>query len=121
MNIREGITSNYQTITVTKLSPHIGAEIGNIDLTKPLSELQVTELHQAFADHLVIFFRDQKISFDDQIRLAEHFGELGRHVGVSTISKPTEHPQVRRDAWLRDAELALDDGGEGAGCAVLVG
>ena len=29
----------------------------------------------------VIFFRDQKISFEDQIRLAGYFGPLGRHVG----------------------------------------
>jgi taurine dioxygenase len=88
--------NEFISITVTRLSPHIGAEIGNIDLTKPLSELQVKELHDAFTRHLVIFFRNQQISFDDQIRLAEYFGPLGRHVGVSTISKPTDHPLVRR-------------------------
>jgi taurine dioxygenase len=87
---------DLKSITVEKVSPHIGAEIGNIDLTRPLTELQVKELHQAFADHLVLFFRDQKISFEDQVRLAEHFGPLGKHVGVTTISKPTEHPAVRR-------------------------
>ena len=96
MNIREGITEAYQTITVKKISPHIGAEIGNIDVTRPLSELQVKELHDAFHRHLVIFFRDQKISHEDQIRLAGYFGPLGRHVGVSTISKPTDNPLVRR-------------------------
>ncbi len=96
MNIREGSLARYETITVTPVSPHIGAEIGDIDLTKPLSAQQVKELHEAFTRHLVIFFRDQKISFDDQIRLAEHFGPLGKHVGVSTISKPTDHPLVRR-------------------------
>lgn len=86
----------YETITVTPSTPHIGAEIGNIDLTRPLSNRQVEELHQAFARHLVIFFRDQKISFDDQIRVASYFGPLGQHVGVSTISKKTEHPLVRK-------------------------
>ncbi len=84
------------SITVTPLSPHIGAEIGNIDLTRPLSDQQQKELHDAFIKHLVVFFRDQKITFDDQIRLAGYFGPLGKHVGVSTISKPTEHPLVRR-------------------------
>ena len=88
--------NDLKSITVRKVSPHIGAEIGNIDLTKPLSELQVKELHEAFHEHLVLFFRDQQISHDDQIRFAGHFGPLGRHVGVSTISKPTDNPLVRR-------------------------
>jgi taurine dioxygenase len=87
---------SYQAITVAPASPHIGAEIGNIDLTKPLSNQEVSELHQAFTQHLVIFFRDQCISFDDQIRLAGYFGKLGRHVGVTTISKTTDNPFVRK-------------------------
>jgi len=88
--------NRYETISVTPVSPHIGAEIGDIDLTKPLPDRQVKELHEAFIQYLVIFFRDQKISFEDQTRVASYFGPLGKHVGVSTISKPTEHPLVRR-------------------------
>lgn len=86
----------YRTISVTRSSPHIGAEIGNIDLTKPLSEEQVRELRAALTQFLVLFFRDQQISFDDQIRLARHFGPLGAHVGKSTISKETDNPLVRK-------------------------
>ena len=86
----------YQSISVTPASPHIGAEIGRIDLTQPLSELQQAEIKDAFVRHQVLFFRDQKISFDDQIRFASLFGPLGRHVGAQTISKPTDHPLVRR-------------------------
>lgn len=96
MNIREGSLPRYETITVTPMSPHIGAEIGNIDLTKPLPDPQVRELHEAFHRHLVLFFRDQKIGFEDQIRTAGYFGPLGRHVGKSTISKPTDNELVRR-------------------------
>ena len=87
---------SYEAITVQPVSPHIGAEIGNIDLTKPLPNNQVEELHRAFVQYQVIFFRDQKISFDDQIRLGRYFGPLGSHVGKSTISKTTENPYVRK-------------------------
>ena len=87
---------SYDTITTTPASPHIGAEIGGIDLTKPLSNKQVQELHDAFARYQVIFFRDQKISFEDQIRLAGYFGPLGKHVGASTISKKTDNDLVRK-------------------------
>jgi taurine dioxygenase len=87
---------NYETLTVTPSSPHIGAEIGDIDLTRPLANRQVAELHRAFAQYQVLFFRDQKISFDDQIRFARYFGPLGQHVGKSTISKTTDNPLVRK-------------------------
>jgi len=30
---------DYETITATPTSPHIGAEIGRIDLTRPLSKI----------------------------------------------------------------------------------
>jgi len=87
---------DYETISVTKLTPHIGAEIGDIDLTKPLSNRQVTELHKAFAENLVIFFRDQKITHENQKALARTFGELHVHVGPSTESKPLEgQPEIR--------------------------
>jgi alpha-ketoglutarate-dependent taurine dioxygenase len=93
---RHGAIMTYEAISVTPCSPHVGAEIGDIDLTRPLSNQQVAELHQAFTEHLVIFFRDQRISFEDQIRVAGYFGPLGRHVGVNTISKTTENPFVRK-------------------------
>jgi hypothetical protein len=86
----------YQSITVTPASPHIGAEVGQIDLTRPLTPQQEAEVKDAFVRYQVLFFRDQKISFDDHVRFASLFGPLGKHVGAQTISKPTDHPLVRR-------------------------
>ncbi|HXF35282.1 MAG TPA: TauD/TfdA family dioxygenase [Candidatus Acidoferrales bacterium] len=86
----------YDAISVTPASPHIGAEIGNIDLTQPLSPDQLEQLRAAFTQYQVLFFREQQISFDDQVRLAGYFGPLGKHVGKSTISKTTDNPLVRK-------------------------
>ena len=91
-----GTDADYHAITVTPYSPTLGAEIGNIDLTRPLSEIQVAELRRALIDHLVLFFRDQKISFDDHTRLAEYFGTIGQHVGRNPTSQATDDPRVRR-------------------------
>ena len=52
----------YETITVDKVTPIIGAEIGGIDLSQPLSNRQHDELHRALAENLVIFFRDQNLT-----------------------------------------------------------
>ena len=94
----DGIGSNitYKTISVTPASPTVGAEIGNIDLTKPLTELALAEVKRAFTEHCVLFFRDQKISFEDHVRLAEYFGPIGSHVGKKTNSATTEDPRVRK-------------------------
>ncbi|HEX2547703.1 MAG TPA: TauD/TfdA family dioxygenase [Ramlibacter sp.] len=86
----------YRSIVATPASPHIGAEIGGVDLTKPLPSEQVAEIKDAFTRYQVIFFRDQRITHDDQIRFASLFGPLGKHVGANTISKPTENPLVRK-------------------------
>ena len=86
----------YRTMTVTPTSPHVGAEIGDIDLTRPLDAETLAELRHAFTEHLVLFFRDQEIGFDDHARLAEYFGTIGRHVGVRTHSRPSDDDRVRR-------------------------
>src|SRR4051812_48282280 len=86
----------YRAISVTPISPHVGAEIGDVDLTKPLSQEQVAELHKALTEHLVIFFREQAISHDDHVRLGCYFGKLGKHVGANTISKKTGNPYINQ-------------------------
>jgi alpha-ketoglutarate-dependent taurine dioxygenase len=64
-------------IQVTPLSPACGAEISGIDLGEPLSERQVRAIKDAWGKHLVLVFRGQKLSQDDQLRFASYFGELG--------------------------------------------
>lgn len=73
----------YETIRVTPLTATIGAEIGDIDLTQPLSDQQVAELKRAMAEWLVIFFRDQPISHADHQRFAAYFAKA--HVAPSTV------------------------------------
>ena len=86
------------TVTVTPLSPHVGAEIGNVDLTRPLTGEQVNDIKNALAGHGVIFFREQPIDLEMHRRFAMYFGELHIHVGgEGTASKPDEkYPEARR-------------------------
>lgn len=100
----------YEAITLTKVSPHVGAEISNIDLTRPLSNRQVEELNWAVSENCVLFFRDQKISFDDHLRFARYFGELHLHVGPLTASKPTaENPAIRRQHFDKNSNKVSGD------------
>ncbi len=64
-------------IQVTPLSPACGAEISGIDLTKDLTEAQVTAIRKAWDQHIVLVFRGQTLSQEQQLRFGAHFGELG--------------------------------------------
>src|SRR6266849_7609563 len=75
----EGIRMPYQTIEVKKLTPHIGAEIGGVDLSRPLGNQQFQEVHDALMENLVVFFRDQKLTHDQHKAFRRLFGELAIH------------------------------------------
>jgi taurine dioxygenase len=90
------VEAPYRAITVKAYNPHIGAEIGGVDLTRPLPPDVLTELRRALVEHLVVFFRDQRIGFEDHARLAEYFGTIGQHVGRKTNSQATDDTRVRK-------------------------
>ena len=47
------------SLTLTPLTPTIGAEVGGIDLSQPATPSQVSAIRQALLDHGVVFFRGQ--------------------------------------------------------------
>ena len=66
------------TLTVKPLSPALGAEIAGIDLREDMSDATFAEILDVWHQHLVILFRGQSLSEDDQIRFAQRFGTLQR-------------------------------------------
>jgi taurine dioxygenase len=82
---------NDATVQVTPTTPRIGAEVSGIDLTAPLSNQQVEDLHAALAEHQVLFFRKQKLNLDQQKTLGRHFGDL--HIHPNTPG-PDGHPEI---------------------------
>jgi taurine dioxygenase len=59
-----------------QITPTIGAEISNIDLSQDLSEEKLDQIYQDLIDYKVIFFRNQEISPKNHIALAKSFGEI---------------------------------------------
>ena len=90
------VGADYQALELTPYNPSLGATVGNIDLTRPLTDKELAELKRAFTEYQVLFFRDQQISHDDHARLAEHFGTIGQHVGKKTNSQESDDPRVRK-------------------------
>ncbi len=106
---REG--APYETITIDKLTPVIGAEIGGIDLDQPLSNRQFDEIHRALAENLVVFFRDQTFSPEQHLAFGRRFGDLHVHPaaphveGIPELMKiyaDKDTPRANGEGWHTD-------------------
>jgi taurine dioxygenase len=64
-------------IKVTPLSPACGAEIEGVDLAEELSDETIAAIKAAWAENLVLVFRGQTLTQEQQLRFAARFGELG--------------------------------------------
>src|SRR5436305_15014611 len=82
---------SYESISVAPVTPRIGANVEGITLSKPLSNRQVDELHQALAEHQVLFFRNQPLDVEAHKRFGRYFGEL--HIHPNTPG-PEGHPEI---------------------------
>lgn len=65
---------------INPLSDALGAEIIGLDLSDSIDEETFAMVHQAHLDFLVLVFRDQKITPDQQIAFSRRFGDLSIHV-----------------------------------------
>ena len=70
--------SGAARLDVVPLTKHIGAEIRGIDLREKPDEETVRAIYQAWLDHLVLIFPEQKLSQEDLIRATGFFGEPGK-------------------------------------------
>jgi taurine dioxygenase len=80
-------------IETRKLTPAIGAEISGLDLARPLSNSEVSALHDALMAHQVIFFRDQHLSVEQHKAFGRLFGELLVHPAAR--AEVEDHPEIR--------------------------
>ena len=87
------------TITVTPLTPNIGAEISGVDCRKPLDGAAIERIHRAWLDHVVIVFRGQELGQEDLLRFTGHFGTVGE------LSRPTEYRTSGHDSALPNIML----------------
>src|SRR6266567_8698908 len=86
---------------VTPLSSACGAEIIGVDLTKPLTASTVQAIKHAWDKHLVLVFRGQHITQEQQLAFAAYFGELGSR------KKAPETLRNRAEGIFQDNEKVL--------------
>ena len=91
-------------VTVTPLSEVCGAAITGVDLRRPLAPEDVSTIHHAWLDHLVIVFPDQDLTPQDQKRACGYFGEIGPY----NRPKSRQHPGHASDEIMLVSNIRED-------------
>jgi hypothetical protein len=81
-----------QAIRIEKLTPHVGAEVRGVDLAQPLDARTFQQVHDALIDNGVIFFRDQRLTPEQQKAFGRRFGELHTHPAAPSLLPG--HPEI---------------------------
>ncbi len=75
-----------------------GARIRGVDLTKPLSPIEVADIRAAWLEHHVVIFPDQVIDDDDLERFTLSFGPFGVDTFFGPIEGREHIAAINRDA-----------------------
>ena len=75
-------------MTVVPVTPSFAAEIGDVDLSKPIEAAAVAAIKDAFTTYAVLIFPDQHLSQDQHLDFAKHFGPLETTIGVYRKDTP---------------------------------
>ena len=87
----------YTHIRVMPLSAHLGAEIGGVDLTAPVSDQAMTEIRHAFGEYGVVFFRDQPLTPEQHLAFAERFAPIDINRFFATVPGYPMIAEVRKE------------------------
>jgi taurine dioxygenase len=98
------IENMYETISVKKFAPNLGAEVTGVDLSDGITDTQFQEILAAFHSHQVLFFKDQKeISPQMQVKFGRRFGDLHTHPAAPTMEG---NPEVFEIHATKDSKIA---------------
>src|SRR5438477_6564009 len=87
---QEANAMRTNTVEVQPIAGALGAEIHGVDVTD-MSDDEFADVHRAFLDHCVIFFRDQSMNPAQQVELARRFGDIHYHPFIQGLD---EQPEV---------------------------
>jgi alpha-ketoglutarate-dependent sulfate ester dioxygenase len=86
-------TQQALTVSVRPVAGHIGADITDIDISRPLTPRQVTAVSDALHRYKVIFFRGQRLDHASQIAFGRQFGEL-TYAHPHDEAPPESYPEI---------------------------
>lgn len=107
--------TRFQGVAYT---PNIGLEIHGLDLSAPIDPQTAAELRLALAHHDVLFFRNQTLAPEQQVRVAKVFGNPSRektyfplstdHELVELVETKAGGPRYTTDQWHNDTSYLAE-------------
>lgn len=103
-------------ITVVPVTPSFAAEIGDVDLSKPLSAEDAAAIKEAFWTYSVVVFPDQALSADQHLDFAKVIGPLETTIGVYRKDAPlrvaanfadVSNLNHKNEVWGKDSRLRM--------------
>ena len=79
-------------ISITPVQGRFVAEVGGVDLSKPMDDRCFAQIHGAFIAHSVLIFKGQTLSNEEHIAFSRRFGELEIHTAKHWLLP--EHPEI---------------------------
>ncbi|MDG1690662.1 MAG: TauD/TfdA family dioxygenase [Alphaproteobacteria bacterium] len=95
--------TDFSRFKLNALTPAIGAELLDCDLTK-IDATLVEEVRAALLQHRVVFFRDQTLTREQHIEFAAQFGELEIHPATPADQPDPEVLRIAHGAKSRGSE-----------------
>ena len=89
---RDAPATDFASIELRPVAIDIGAEIGGVDLSKPLPPEQIADIRAALLQWKVIFFRDQPMDHEQHIAFARQFG--APTPGHAVFGHDDKHPEI---------------------------
>jgi len=87
----------YEHFSLKPISGALGAEISGIDLVHDLDAEAMAEVVSAWHEHIVLLFRDQDMTVEQQQAFAGRFGELIPHPYVTGLDNCPEIFRIVRE------------------------
>lgn len=88
----------YHRLDLRPMAGALGADVHGVDLAA-LDDATFAEIERAFAEHLVLFVHDQRLTPEQHVALTRRFGPVSR---VPFVKHMEEHPDII--AVLKEAD-----------------
>ena len=101
-------------IQVRRLGDSLGAEIGGVDVSRPIAPEIFAEIRKAWLEHLVIRFRGQQLSDPQLLEFSKNFGELDPP-GPNPLGRPflADHPEMNVISNIKEGGVPIGGLGDG--------
>lgn len=102
-------------ITVVPVTDNLGAEIGDIDLSRPLSAEDAEAVKQAFWKYSVLIFPEQKLEAEQHLDFARLFGPLETSIMLYGDAPVRLRPEIadvsnlnhKDEIWGKESRLRM--------------